>query len=456
MIKNFLKYLVEPKSSGDDNRRHELILNILLVSTIGLLLIATILKIIFDGFFAPPAPGVLPLANMIYIDLFFILLYFFSRKGYSSYVAYIFVALYFFLATYMAYLWGVEAQPPLIFYILVIVLSGVLISSHFAFFVTLTTSAFLYLFYYLHTSGMLETDMGWQDPWQWKEVIVVTIIFVVISVVCWLSNRETEKSLKRARRSEADLKNERDFLEIRIKEKTDELKRSQLEKMSSLYRFAEFGRLSSGFFHDLLNPLTIVSLNMEKVKDAQIKEIGEAKAYLAKAIAATKRLEDFIITARKQVKSQEKKKIFSATKEIKQVIEMLSYKAKKNKVEIGFEFSDEVELFGDSVKFSQAITNILANAIDAYADMQADSFNQRRRIKIKSARSENKIILSIEDFGEGIEKKNLDSIFEPFFTTKEKGAGLGLAISYKIVQEHGGDISVQSKVGEGTTFKVLL
>ena len=454
MIKKVLKYLVEPKSKDDDNRRHELILNILLVSTIGLLLIATILKIIFDGFFAPPAPGVLPLANMIYIDLFFILLYFFSRKGYSSYVAYIFVALYFFLATYMAYLWGVEAQPPLIFYILVIVLSGVLISSHFAFFVTLGASVFLYLFYYLHTSGILETDMGWQDPWQWKEVIVVTIIFVIISVVCWLSNRETEKSLKRARRSEADLKAERDLLEIRIKEKTDELKRTQLERMSNLYRFAEFGRLSSGFFHDLLNPLTIVSLNMEKVKDAQIKEIGEAKVYLAKAIAATKRLEDFIITARKQVKSQEKKKVFSATKEIKQVIEMLSYKAKKNKAEIGFEFSDEVELFGDSVKFSQAITNILANAIDAYVDMQADSFNQRRCIKIKSARSENKIILSIEDFGEGIEKKNLELIFEPFFTTKEEsGIGIGLSLTKDIIEkDFKGKIEVESERGKGTKF----
>lgn len=454
MIKKFFRYLVEPKSKGDDKRRQELILNILLVSTIGLLLIATILKIIFDGFFTPAAPGTLPLMNLIYIDLFFIALYYFSRKGYFYFSSYIFVALYFFLATYMAYLWGVEAQPPLIFYILVIVLSGVLISSRFAFFVTLAASVFLYLFYYLQTIGTLKPDLEWQDPWKWKEVIVVTIIFVIISVVCWLSNREIEKSLKRARRSEADLKAERDFLEIRIKEKTDELKRTQLEKMSSLYRFAEFGRLSSGFFHDLLNPLTIVSLNMEKVKDAQIKEIGEAKAYLAKAIAATKRLEDFIITARKQVKNQEKKKIFSAVIDIKQVIELLSYKAKKAKVEIDYQFGEGIELFGDSVKFSQAMTNILANAIDAYADMQADSFAERRRIKIKLNRSEHKIILSIEDFGEGIEKENLDLIFEPFFTTKEEsGIGIGLSLTKDIIEkDFKGKIEVESERGRGTKF----
>ncbi|MDO8260294.1 MAG: hypothetical protein Q7T50_02205, partial [Candidatus Magasanikbacteria bacterium] len=302
MFINFFKFLVKAKSENEDRRRRELILNILLVSSIALLLSATVLKIIFDGFFETAKPGSLPLIILFFIDLFFIVLYILSRRGYFIFSSYVFLSIYFLLATYMAYVWGVEAQPHLIFYILVIVLSGVLISSRFSFFVTILISGLLYLFYYLQLAGLLKPDLAWQNPWKWKEVIVVTIIFGIIAIVSWLSNRETEKSLQRARRSEAELKMERDMLEVRIKEKTDELKRAQLEKMSSLYRFAEFGRLSSGFFHDLLNPLTIVSLNMEKVKDAQIKEIGEAKTYLAKAIVATKRLEDFIITARKQVK----------------------------------------------------------------------------------------------------------------------------------------------------------
>ena len=66
--------------------------------------------------------------------------------------------------------------------------------------------------------------------------------------------------------------------------------------------------------------------------------------------------------------------------------------------------------------------------------------------------------MDISDNGEGIEEKNLKKIFDAFFTTKPigKGTGLGLSISYDIVKKHGGDITVKSEVGEGTTFTVML
>ena len=454
MILKLLNFLVAPKSETDDSRRRELILNILLVLTLFLLLSATILKIIFDGFFAPTTPGNLPLMILAFIDIFFALLYMFSRKGFFIFSAYIFLAIYFLLATYMIFLWGVENQPGLIFYILIIFLAGVLISSRISFLIMVLESIFLYLFYYFQTQGTLKPDMDWQNPWHWKEVIVVTIIFGVIATVSWLSNRETEKSLKRARNSEAELKKERDLLEIKIQERTDELKKTQMEKMAQIYRFAEFGRLSSGFFHDLINPLTIVSLNMERVKDEQIKEIGEAKTYLGKAIEATRRLEDFIITARKQIKSHETKKIFSIPREIKQVIEMLSYKAKKANVKLNFYFNNEVELFGDSVKFSQAITNILANAIDAY-EGTCDKFkNQECLVEIKLSEKNNFTYLTIKDFGLGVEKDNLANIFEPFFTTKDdNGIGIGLSLTKDIIEkDFKGSIKVISEVGKGTKF----
>jgi two-component system, NtrC family, sensor kinase len=68
------------------------------------------------------------------------------------------------------------------------------------------------------------------------------------------------------------------------------------------------------------------------------------------------------------------------------------------------------------------------------------------------------VMLTVSDNGEGITPENLTKIFDPFFTTKSegKGVGLGLAVSYGIVQAHGGDIEVKSQVGEGTTFTVTL
>jgi C4-dicarboxylate-specific signal transduction histidine kinase len=271
-----------------------------------------------------------------------------------------------------------------------------------------------------------------------------------MATISWLSNRETEKSLKRARKSEADLKKERDLLEIKVKERTEELKKAQLEKIAQVYRFAEFGRLSSGFFHDLVNPITIVCLNLERINGSRIKEIGEAKNYLSKAVDATRRLESFIMTARKQIRKEEEKKIFSVYDEVQQIIEMLSYKARKANVEVKLKMSEALELFGDSVRFSQAITNLVANAIDAYANISS----QTKKVEIKVFYKNNSIFLEIKDFGEGIKKDNLKLIFEPFFSTKqEQGIGIGLSLTKDIIEkDFGGSIEVFSEEGEGAKF----
>jgi signal transduction histidine kinase len=66
------------------------------------------------------------------------------------------------------------------------------------------------------------------------------------------------------------------------------------------------------------------------------------------------------------------------------------------------------------------------------------------------------MVVKVSDTGSGIKPEHLGEIFTPFFTTKDKGVGLGLALSYQIVQEHLGTIRVESKAGEGTTFSVYL
>ena len=70
----------------------------------------------------------------------------------------------------------------------------------------------------------------------------------------------------------------------------------------------------------------------------------------------------------------------------------------------------------------------------------------------------NSVVIEVEDMGVGIPPENLSKVFEPFFTTKEvgRGTGLGLAVCYGIITEHGGRLSVRSNVGKGTTFSILL
>ncbi|RMD51290.1 MAG: hypothetical protein D6830_00680, partial [Ignavibacteria bacterium] len=94
--------------------------------------------------------------------------------------------------------------------------------------------------------------------------------------------------------------------------------------------------------------------------------------------------------------------------------------------------------------------NILINALDA--------MDGEGELTVKTGLDEDKIVINISDTGCGIEEENLDKIFDPFYTTKDvgKGTGLGLSVSYGIINKFKGEISVKSKVGEGTTFTIKL
>lgn len=101
-------------------------------------------------------------------------------------------------------------------------------------------------------------------------------------------------------------------------------------------------------------------------------------------------------------------------------------------------------------QLNQVFMNLLVNA--------AHAIEEKGVIKIVTKHDDGKIIIKISDTGCGIAKENLSRIFEPFFTTKEvgKGTGLGMSISYDIIKKHNGDISVESQVGQGTTFTIEL
>src|SRR5262249_36177574 len=109
---------------------------------------------------------------------------------------------------------------------------------------------------------------------------------------------------------------------------------------------------------------------------------------------------------------------------------------------------------GDESRLGQCLLNLLLNAIAAFPDDDVE----RNEIRLSTRTAGGDVIVEVSDNGVGIPPENLKRIFEPFFTTRDVGAGmgLGLAICHGIVRELGGDISVASEVGKGTTFTVTL
>jgi signal transduction histidine kinase len=457
MIKRTTKFLFAPKSQNKDIARREYILNILLFGCLFLTLIA--FSINFVSYIISPSPDQgSPLVTGIILSIF-ILLFGLSKVGkiFTSSVGFIVILVV--TGIYGLFYWGADLAAVLMLLALVITIAGILIDSKLVFFLTLLVSISILTSTYLDISGVYQPNDAWKTlPVKMVDSVVLVIMLILISVLAWLSNREIEKSLHRARRSEADLRRERDQLEIIVEERTRQLREAQLEKMAQMYRFVEIGKSASGLFHDLVNPLTLVSLNLDKLSKshkAPGQKIEDTTVLLERALIGTKKLESFVQAARKQVQNQEVLVTFSIVEEIEQSIQMLQYRAKQLRIRLEFHPKSDVTLYGNVIKFSQVMTNLISNAIDAYeGKRQSDKV-----VQIDVIKERREIVLTVTDFGQGIDPKHLPYIFEPLFSTKrvDRGIGMGLSIAKDIIEkDFKGTISVDSELHVGTTFRVII
>lgn len=460
--RQWLNSLLAPRSSTEDAGRREYMLNVILFGAVVLSSVAT--GAAFADFLQRgQAYRGNPPANQLIILLLVVSLYLASRARFTKEASYLVVGLFFAGATYSIYLWGIDLPLALLAYALVIVMAGVLISSR----ATLLTAALagvtIFLVAYLQSTFVIHPDLYWKREMLGVfDAVVIVVMLGIITLIAWLYSREIEKSLLRARTSEGALQAERDRLEEKVVERTEELRRTQLEKMLHLYRFAEFGRLASGFVHDLITPLNVVSLNLEQLQsgaDGSPNRATEDSRILRRAIEGTKRMEQFVRAAQQQVRVESLKTAFFLTEELDHVLDILEHRAHQWAVRVVVHCPDSRrQLFQDPVKFNQLLMNLVSNAIDAYVDWPGAEHNRRVAIDVTAA-PDDRLQIRIQDWGCGIERQHLARIFEPFFTTKASrhGMGLGLAIAKDIAEkDFQGSLTVQSVRGQGSTFLLTM
>ncbi len=223
-----------------------------------------------------------------------------------------------------------------------------------------------------------------------------------------------------------------------------------------LSRFAEFGKGASGIIHDLSNPLTVLSLSIEQLRNSGIED-KQAKKHIETASRASRKMKLFLSTARRELSDKKTKDQFDACCEAESAIKLLRPLARKSNVKIKFRPPRAVFLCGDQVKFWRVVSNLVSNAVDSYTSFPAD----RNKVVIIKIRSDKKATrLSVRDFGCGIAKHLHRAIFEPFYSTKQKregAAGLGLSIVKNIVEnDFGGRATVESVPGRGSTFTLTI
>ncbi len=445
-------YLITPRSNTEDTCRREFILNVLLISLIIFLIILT-----FYVYYraSEGADGINPI-YFTYIPLIFGFYLFISRKGFVRIASLLFVGTLYCGATYGIIMWGFGMHMSLLTYVLVINISSILLGTVAGFISTTTIGTTLVTVSWMQTSGIINPNWYWlHEPDKYKAGQFFFGL-LLITVVSWLANKEIKRSLNRAHISEKALLNERDRLEIKVSERTAELKRSQLEQVAEMYKLVEFGRLSSGIFHDLMSPLNAVAICVERLSKGDVAK-GDIEKYVSLAVSASKRMSDFLNKAGKQLKSHEMQELFSVSIVFSEVSELLNYKARLQGVRISITQSP-IKILGNPLRFHQIANNLLSNAIDSF-EFSEQNKNIQRKVQVECKTNSKQIEITITDNGSGIPSGNIDRIFEPFFTTKSphKGTGIGLSITKNIIEsEFGGTITVESNIGTGTIFTVLI
>lgn len=458
-LKSKIKTLFIPRSISEDDKRQEFIFSVLSLSSIAFLILINLIRIadFIVATINQRHDRGLPLIITLIILGLFIFIFWLSRHHGRKIARFLFLAMYFIPALYFAWYWGADLPSALLLTVLAIAMSGVLVSARFALTSAAISGGILLLITHLHSANIIKAHSYWrQESHNLGDMLSYSIIIGVTAAVVWLYATEIKKSLTRARISEANLKQERDLLEIKVIERTQEIRALEMEKISQLYRLAEFGRLSSGIFHDLISPLTALALNLEQLK--QSAPALQAYSYLDQAFVATRKMEKFIDGLKKQVQGVSTKNYFSLEEESLASLKLLNYKLQKAKINLETKLSPGLTIYGDALKFNQVITNLIANAIDACEEKNFS--NYCGHIKFFLSSNDQQIIITIEDNGIGIDESNLDKIWQTFFSTKSaegRGLGIGLASTKNIIEkDFGGTINVSSQKNLGTKFTVII
>ena len=221
----------------------------------------------------------------------------------------------------------------------------------------------------------------------------------------------------------------------------------QREKLSSI------GLLAAGVAHEVNTPLTGVSSYTQMLL-GMLNENDPKRTLLQKVRTQAERASDIVnnLLNFSRTGSAEQFGDVNVARVLDDTLQLLEPQLRRSQIEIVRTYDhDAPEVYGNAGKLQQVFTNLLLNARDAIPD--------GGRIKVSTSMGDDGFVIAeIADTGIGIAPENVAKIYDPFYTTKGvgQGTGLGLAVTYGIVQEHAGRISVDSTPGHGTTFRITL
>jgi len=258
------------------------------------------------------------------------------------------------------------------------------------------------------------------------------------------------------------LKDYAENLEQTVEKRTRELRKAQ-ENLVKSERLATIGETVAGVAHYIKNILNGLHGGMYRVNSAMAKhkteQIEDGWNMVQRNIEKISQLVLDLLNYSKERSPEQK--TCSPNQIVAEVVELLKQKADENSIKLNVLFDPNIkEADFDPKGIHDVLLNLVSNAIDAciYDENTSKSWEVTVKTGIKTSNSDiEKILFEVSDNGCGMSPEIQSKVFSRFFSTKEgQGTGLGLLITQKIIQEHGGEITLESKEGVGTTFLVVL
>jgi len=232
-----------------------------------------------------------------------------------------------------------------------------------------------------------------------------------------------------------------------IKDVTDRLQlQRQLREVEQL---TGIGQMAANVAHEIRNPLIAVGGFARQLHE-KLDGDDPRREYSQIILEEVTRLEQIL---RDQLTLERHLQPVLGPVDINRILrdtrKLVSHGMLSSQVRMVGELADDLPItMGDANQLKQAFLNVISNAIQSMPDGGT--------VTVRTEQHGQQIVVSISDTGEGIPKEVLDKLFVPFFTTRKTGSGLGLAVTRRIIENHGGSISVSSTPGEGTTFEISL
>jgi signal transduction histidine kinase len=375
--------------------------------------------------------------------------YWLLRRNYYRIVAYLLVLFYILVASSIVIAWGISTPMGLLFFALVIILAGILLTARVALFAAVLSGLILVGLQTTIVLQWYQPNTSWMasEP-SYGDAFAYSAMFIMIALISWLYNQEMERSLSKVKQTETALLQQKATLKLRVKERTRDLRRVQLQEMRQMYNFASLGQLGITLLHDLANHLTVLTISIEGLKDKQYSK------ELAPAYQTIHYISDMIESTRRRLNGETQQRTFDVVRKISETVDFLYYKAAQNSVDIVWEPPVKSwQYTGDPESFGQIIAILTNNAIDAYSNFT--SANQPRVVVTLETKGSH-MTIRINDWGKGISKSWRKKLFTPHHSSKKSGLGLGLYIAKQIVEMQFLGTIVLRPVGDHTEFVVKL